>query len=590
MTTTRNGTAGRASQRARGIALAILLMVLVGAGCASVAISKQAAVPPDAPKALHTLAKARSLHDQARNRERQHDARCVDDYYEGAVLAAAAVFDGPAGGLDPATPLGREAISLYNASLADCLRAAPEFGRLDPRRRLQVHAPGSEQTIDVAIEHQGFLWTPDDFDLLVDANAVDRSGGLRRRHGHAGVGAPQIAVRLQDNSQQDQWLLARHPFPTTAVLDPDFDAWLDRATRPPQDRLRLVDPMHADQTMIAGQNVPLAVDHDAPINLLGEIADGASYRFVALLRPEKTLNIAGLYMLQPYEPGKIPVVLIHGLASSPLTWNDLIGDLRGDPAFRSRYQLWLFTYPTGAGFLRNAALLRDHLTRLQDQLDPDGRHPETRQAILIGHSMGGLIAKLQVTSSGDQIWDTYATRPSTTMIATPEIQAEVQRLFYFDPHPGVRRVIYVAVPHYGSNLANELPGRLSSALIRPLSTSKGMIREIERNNPDLIRPAFREVPTGVDLLERDHPLLLTMARLPVSPAVTTHSIIGTGTRSLGTPKGDSVVPIESARISGTESEVLVPENHGGVHHNEQTTHEIRRILDEHWDVASKGDK
>jgi pimeloyl-ACP methyl ester carboxylesterase len=366
------------------------------------------------------------------------------------------------------------------------------------------------------------------------------------------------------------------------VLDPDFDAWLGRTAGPPRDRLHLVDPLHTQQATVAGHAAPLAINLDGPIDLLGQIVDGTNYRFVALLRPEKALDIAGLYMLQPYQPGKIPVVLVHGLASSPLTWNDLIGDLRSDPAFRERYQLWLFTYPTGVGFLRNAALLREQLAQLQDELDPDGSRPEVRRAVLIGHSMGGLISKLQITASEDRIWNTYATRPLETLVASPEIQAQARRLMFFTPQPGVRRVVYVAAPHLGSNLANELPGRLSSALIRPLTDAKDMMDTIDRDNPGLLRPEFRQVQTGVDMLERDHPLLLTMTQLRVSPAVTTHSIIGTGTRAVGRPRGDSVVPIESARIPGVASEIFVPENHGGVHHNERSTAEILRILDEHW--------
>jgi hypothetical protein len=591
MITTQDAAGARTILRgARGLAIAPILlgMALGGPGCATVGTPTTAAVvAPQAAAAMGTLARAQAAHDLGRAAERRGDPQCVDAYYRGAVLAAAAVFDGPAGGLDPATPLGREAIALHNASLGDCLRVAPEYGRIDPRSRLLI-GDNAVGTNAVPVEHQGFLWAPHDFDVLVDARAVSPSGGLRRRHEWPGVGAPQIVVRLWDGGPQDEWLLKRHPFPATAVLDPDFDAWLGRTPGPPRDRLRLVDPLHAQRATVAGHEEPLAIDLDAPIDLLGEMVDGSKYRFVALLRPEKALQIAGLYMLQPYQPGKIPVVLVHGLASSPLTWNDLIGDLRSDPAFRERYQLWLFTYPTGVGFLRNAALLREQLAQLQGELDPDGSRPEVRQAVLIGHSMGGLISKLQVTASEDRIWNTYATRPSSTLVASPEIHAEVQRFFYFTPHPGVSRVVYVAVPHLGSNLANELPGRLSSALIKPLTGAKDMMRQIERDNPGLIRPEFRQVPTGVDLLERDHPLLLTMAQLPVSPAVTTHSIIGTGTRPVGTPRGDSVVPIESARVPGVASEVYVPENHGGVHHNERSTAEILRILDEHWRATHGG--
>ncbi|MDO9105813.1 MAG: hypothetical protein Q7U57_12740 [Methylovulum sp.] len=42
--------------------------------------------------------------------------------------------------------------------------------------------------------------------------------------------------------------------------------------------------------------------------------------------------------LEPYLPGKIPVVFVHGTASSPARRADMANDLRADPWIRQHYQ------------------------------------------------------------------------------------------------------------------------------------------------------------------------------------------------------------------------------------------------------------
>jgi pimeloyl-ACP methyl ester carboxylesterase len=54
-----------------------------------------------------------------------------------------------------------------------------------------------------------------------------------------------------------------------------------------------------------------------------------------------------LTFLQPYDPGKIPLVLIHGLISTPRMWASVVKELLGVPNIRERYQFWFFYYPTG---------------------------------------------------------------------------------------------------------------------------------------------------------------------------------------------------------------------------------------------------
>ena len=111
-------------------------------------------------------------------------------------------------------------------------------------------------------------------------------------------------------------------------------------------------------------------------------------------------------MLEPYEPGKIPVLMVHGLWSSPMTWMEMFNDLRSVPEIRKHYQFWFYEYPTGQPFWVSAAQMRHDLAKLRDVLDPRHLEPALDQMVLVGHSMGGLVSRLQTVDSGDGYWRT----------------------------------------------------------------------------------------------------------------------------------------------------------------------------------------
>ena len=128
------------------------------------------------------------------------------------------------------------------------------------------------------------------------------------------------------------------------------------------------------------------------------------YRWSGLLRPEQALQRANLMMIRPYEPGKIPVVMVHGLISSPLAWIPMLNELLRDPAIQEKYQFMLYMYPTGVPIPIAAAGLRDSLSQAKMLFNPDGRDPAFDRMVLLGHSMGGLLSHFMVVASGDQLW------------------------------------------------------------------------------------------------------------------------------------------------------------------------------------------
>jgi hypothetical protein len=112
----------------------------------------------------------------------------------------------------------------------------------------------------------------------------------------------------------------------------------------------------------------------------------------------------GLRMLAPYDPARIPVVFVHGTASSPARWAEMINDLRSDPEILARYQFWIFQYNTGNPIPFSAGLLRQSMIELVAEVDPEADDENLRRMVVIGHSQGGLLTKLCVVESGDAFW------------------------------------------------------------------------------------------------------------------------------------------------------------------------------------------
>jgi pimeloyl-ACP methyl ester carboxylesterase len=300
-------------------------------------------------------------------------------------------------------------------------------------------------------------------------------------------------------------------------------------------------------------------------------------------------------MFEPYQPGKIPVLMVHGLLSSPLTWAPMYNDLLADPAIRERYQFWFYLYPTGLPYLQTAGDLRQDLARLRADIDPHHQDPALDEMVLVGHSMGGLISRLMTVGSGEDFWRLVSTQPFDAIKARPETRDELERSFFFTPESQIRRVVFLATPHRGSKLSPSTPGRIAASLVQLPRNLLAATKDLAEENPE---PGFlangkRPLPTSVDLLAPKSPALEILAARPLAPTVHFHSIIGRAppsnsfaefTRILGDADEDSdgVVPYSSAHLAGVDSELIVSANHMQVHHHPLAILEVRRILQEHW--------
>ncbi len=249
---------------------------------------------------------------------------------------------------------------------------------------------------------------------------------------------------------------------------------------------------------------------------------------------------------------------------------------------RERYQLWAFKYPTGRAFVESAAVLREELSAAVAGMDPENRDMAMANMVLVGHSMGGLVSKLQVTKSADTMWYSIANRPLEDICATEEQRRDLFRLFYFEPLPFVSRVVFIGTPHDGSSFAQSSVGRCGSSLVEPTSQQKVEYQELLDRNPGVFSPEVqRRIPTSVDMLRPDSEVLKAMQYLCTGPHVQLHNIIGTGGLPFCLGAGDGTVAASSAEHPHVSTQRYVHTTHRKLHGHYDTTIEMHCILRRH---------
>src|SRR5208337_5548854 len=129
---------------------------------------------------------------------------------------------------------------------------------------------------------------------------------------------------------------------------------------------------------------------------------------------------SGLFMLHPYIPGRIPIVFVHGTASSPARWAEMVNEITGDPRLAQKYQCWFFIYTSGNPIALSAMRLREALEAAVKDFEPKGGDAALHDMVVIGHSQGGLLAKMLVVDSGTRFWANISKEPFDKAKLTPE--------------------------------------------------------------------------------------------------------------------------------------------------------------------------
>ena len=415
---------------------------------------------------LFALAELSFLHAE-RTGKQEH-------YLAAAIYAYALLFPhGAAEPLYPVDPRLRLAADLYNRGLTSAF-ASTDRSVIELRGGTRA-LPFGELTVE--LDPKWLRWGDRRLVNFVPVAELEVRG-LRERYRRPGIGAPLAAgtAAFTPDSKLRDFVGRATKVPVTALLrldDPRRSLAAGRITG----ALEIYDGYTNDVVEIDGQRVPLEVEPSAAFAytlsesaiwdwelrgfLVGDLVKGL---VVATKAGEAR---AQLLFMQPYRRGRIPVVFVHGTASGPGRWADMLNSLENDPWLRTRFQYWFFYYDTGNPITYSADVLRLSLRAIVDQLDPNGDDAALRQMVIIGHSQGGLLAKMTAIDSGTRLWDTVSRRPLDDLILRDATREQLRRTLFLQPLPFVRRIIFIATPHRGSYEAGSWIAQQIAGFARP---------------------------------------------------------------------------------------------------------------------------
>ena len=471
-------------------------------------------------------------------------------------------------------PRFRTACDIYNRGLTWAFASA-DRSRLDLRSGRFELPFGS---IDITFDPTGARWGNQALSNFAPADEL-RIEGLQNRYRRRGIGASLAADATPESQEKGFQVEPNVKVAVTALLRIDVsqrDLSLGRL----HGSIEIHPAFEPSDVMIGGQAVPLEADTSAAFAFslsdpkvweseLAGFFDGDFFDRTA----------ARLVGLEPYRPGQIPVMFIHGTGSSSGRWADLINDLQSDPLIHKSFQFWSFTYATGNPTAFSAEQLREGIEDAVHTLDPQRKDPALQQIVLIGHSQGGLLAKWVTIDSGSLLWDTLSEKPPEELHLSPESKTLLRRVLFVTPQPEVRRVIFLATPHHGSFVAENPIGQFLARFVTPAARILTALRDLTDDNPEdlSIHPGSAPFSSSVWSMSPGNPFLQAFAAIPVSPKVAAHSIIaveGDGPIETG---DDGVVAYRSAHIPEAKSELVVRSGHS-MQSDPRTVREVRRIL------------
>jgi pimeloyl-ACP methyl ester carboxylesterase len=504
-------------------------------------------------------------------------------YLASAAYAYAFLFPAnPADAPGPYDPRLRLAVDLYNRGIA--LGLGTKDGKEVDLRQRQLSLPFG--SLSLGINQEEFNYGGNHLTKFVSLADLEVRG-LRNTYRTAGIGAALSArVEPQANGTANRWIPPNAKVPVTAFVrfDDPRRAMSDGQLR---GTVELYDEDETSLVQVGTYSVPLESDPSASLAYRLEGAPVWDFEIAGFRRGDFSFlgngnngDSSGLYMLHPYHPNLIPVVFVHGTASSPARWAEMANELLGDRAIASHYQLWFFIYNSGNPIVLSAMRLRESLQAVRKDVDPAGKDPALNQMVVIGHSQGGLLTKMMVVDSGHRFWDNVTSVPFDQAGLDPETRDLASRAMFFKPQPFVARVIFIATPHRGSYMASNPIVKFGNKFINlPGGLAKSAVALGKLRETSMMGTPFT-MPTALDNMDASNPFIKALSATPIAPGVQVHSIIpvkGDGPVEEG---NDGVVEYKSAHIDGVESELVVRSGHS-TQATPQTIEEVRRILYEH---------
>lgn len=394
-----------------------------------------------------------------------------------------------------------------------------------------------------------------------------------------GVGTPVIAILKEGMNTRANYIPDELPSPVTLFLR------LEKKDNRVEARFEYYDAYRCEEVEVNGKKYPLELDFTTPMAYMlkqPELLDGIT----ALLNPGVFHTGNGLYMLTPFSKDRIPVLFVHGLMSNPRTWSQMLNTLMDSEPIRRNYQFLMFGYPTGNPIIYSAYNLRDQLTNFRKKFDPQLANPKFNNMIVIAHSMGGLISKTLIQNSNDLIqqelfgddWNEICAKLDDEQLET------LNNLIHYEALPFIKRIVFMAVPHRGSDIATFSFANFFASMItlpQDVAQTSYAVTKLLLSDINLFKDK-KEIRknTGIGDLDPKNRSLKVINSIPFVEGIPYHSIIGNKYEA-GIPGGtDGIVEYHSSHLNGATSELIVKSRHS-VQMNTAAIDEVRRILLEH---------
>lgn len=284
---------------------------------------------------------------------------------------------------------------------------------------------------------------------------------------------------------------------------------------------------------------------------------------VAALRPVKGFEAAHAHLLTPNAaPDALDVVLIHGLASNPGTWEPMLEAMIQDPTVLDATRIWLVTYPSSTPILVN----RLRVSRALQEARAWHHLPEGPwRGVVIGHSLGGVLARQLAIDPKERLLTAAFRVPWSEMSMRPGDRADVEALLDFHPVFDCGTVISIAAPFYGAPGTVAWPARVLTSLQLRVTPELRSLRRVAQRNETNVAPELREsylagLLSSLTTLQPGQPVIRAAADTALPPPVRHVAIAGVGRRTAG-EDGDRVVTAKSALHPLADERLPVPGGH-----------------------------
>jgi pimeloyl-ACP methyl ester carboxylesterase len=408
------------------------------------------------------------------------------------------------------------------------------------------------------------LWNPAEYEFIPCDELTVGGTAFTERARRKGLGAPLLGIRQAPVKDfQKRFLRTAHVY---------YSVTATAAFAGNRCEISFDDPLARETVTVAGRNFALAGDFSTSVAMFLVREQPQKLGLTRLFHPDNYKDTTLLYRLQPYDSRKIPVLFVHGLQDTSATWMPMLNALLDDPQIRNNYQFWFFTYPSGYPFPYSAALLRHDLDLF------DKAYPDHKPITIVGHSMGGLLTRLMLTDSGDEMWRyLFNLAPAETPLS-PEDKELLSSVLIFKHRRDINRAIFLSTPHRGSDLASNWIGKIATRLVHLPATLVKAGQDMTTVASET-RGGFhlRRMPNSIDTLSPTSSLVVSMNKCALASGIPYHQIIGDRGKGDSPNSSDGVVAYWSSHLDGATSTRIVPSGHP-THQNVEGIEEVRRIL------------